>query len=104
MFRDLFQVIGFMTMHDPVEVNIKLSESFQHNLKAIESEFYSSLSLRLPTLHAFPPYVIDPKSRAIDIPNSFRHIDELSTTPIQRARPAGSGDEENGLAAAHKAA
>ena len=68
---ELSSVRGYMTMTDPIEVNIDEGENFGTNLKRIERDFLAALQLRLPSLHAFLPYMIEPRDCTPETANNL---------------------------------
>lgn len=69
--EQLSSVVGCMTIADPVEINVNPSASFAANLKVLEPDYRSSWQMRLPSLHAYPPHIVDPPMDAGSLPNKF---------------------------------
>jgi len=66
---DLADTVGLMFCADPVEISVPAGQDFAALLRAILTDYESSLALRLPALHFFAPHCVRPGIEAADYPN-----------------------------------
>jgi hypothetical protein len=69
---DLSSIVGYMTVADPIAVNLDLSQPFHSNLKSVDREYRLSCQLRLAgSLHTYPCYIVDPREYSHDSPSEL---------------------------------
>lgn len=51
----LLPIVGLLTVADPLEARVDPHGDFERTLRNLEAEYRTSMALRLPDIHAFPP-------------------------------------------------
>jgi len=67
----LLPMVGLLTVADPIEAEIEAGGDFERTLRSLEARYRSSLGLRLPDIHAFPPGLGVTGSEIADVENNF---------------------------------
>jgi hypothetical protein len=86
---ELSNTVGLMFCADPIRVQASADEDFEIVLRRIAREYDASLSLRLPTLHYYPPQCARPGIEPVDMPNRIPAVFNYFTAGTEREKAAG---------------
>lgn len=86
---ELSGTVGLMFCADPIRVQASTGEDFETVLRRVAREYDASLSLRLPTLHYYPPQCARPGIEAADMPVRIPAVFNYFTAGTEREKAAG---------------
>lgn len=97
---ELSDTVGLMFCADPIRVHATAGEDFETVLRRIVREYDASLSLRLPTLHYYPPQCVRPGIESLEAPNRIPAVFNYYSAGTEREKAAGENqpDATAGLA------
>jgi hypothetical protein len=85
---ELADTVGLMFCGDPVPVHAPAGEDFEILLRRLMKEYDASLSLRLPTLHFYPPQCVRPGIEPMDLPNRIPAVFNYYSAGTEREKAA----------------